>query len=410
MAATDFLTDAQIRAQSKTPPAKEFKLSDGGGMYLLLTPTGLCSWRMKYRFAGKERKMTFGEYPALSLHEARKKRSAARELLAVGTDPMEQRREDVQQARIDASNSFEVVARAWWEHWKSARTTHHADYVLRRLEADVFPKLGTRPIVSIKAPDIVAMAKTIQERGALDIAKRMIQHCGQIYRYAIAHGYAEVNPAADIKPAEVLKTRREKNHARVDRTELPELMRRIDGYRGGNLTRFAMKLLACTFVRTSELIEAPWSEINWADQEWRIPAERMKMRVPHIVPLSKQAIIMLRSLQTLTGDQRLMFPGTRDPSKPMSNNTILKALEIMGYQYRMTGHGFRGVASTALHEMGFEHDHIELQLAHVEKDDVSASYNWAEYLEPRRKMMQHWSDYLDEIVASENVVPLRRVA
>jgi integrase len=408
MAAINFLTDAQIRAQK--PPAKELKLSDGGGMYLLCTPTGLRSFRMKYRIDGKERKLTFGEYPAVSLAEARKKRDAARELIAGKKDPMAERRDEAEHARIAASNSFEVVARAWWEHWKTLRTSHHADYVLRRLEADVFPRIGSRPITSLKTPDIVAVAVAVQERGALDIAKRHIQTCGQIFRYAIAHGFVELNPVSEIKPAEVLVSRKEKNHARIDRTELPELMRRIDGYRGGNLTRFAMRLLATTFVRTSELIEAPWSEINWTDAEWRIPAERMKMKVPHIVPLSVQAMTMLRSLHTLTGDQRLMFPGTRDPSKPMSNNTILKALEIMGYKYRMTGHGFRGVASTALHEMGFAHEHIEIQLAHIAQDDVSAAYNWAEYLGPRRKIMQHWSDYLDEIVATENVVPLRRVA
>jgi len=239
------------------------------------------------------------------------------------------------------------------------------------------------------------MVKAIAARGALDIAKRALQTSGQVFRYAIAHGKASRNPATDIKPSDVLEARKKQNYARIDGKELPDLLRRIEGYQGAAVTRLAMKLMALTFVRTSELIEAEWKEIDLDAAEWRIPAERMKMNTPHIVPLSAQAVEILRTLQLISGHSKLLFPGERNHEKAMSNNTILGALKRMGYQGRMTGHGFRGVASTLLHEMGFDHAHIELQLAHQERNEVSAAYNHATYLVPRRKMMQQWANYLD---------------
>ncbi|MBS3996692.1 MAG: tyrosine-type recombinase/integrase [Hydrogenophaga sp.] len=387
------LTEIEIR---KTKPVdKPVKLPDGRGLYLLINPTGSKLWRWKYRVDGKEKLMTLGAYPALSLAQARMRHEDERRLLQAGTDPMAQRKADKQARQLAADNSFATVAAAWWQSWKTARSERHAEYVLRRLNDDVFPAIGARPIAQIEAPELVRMVKAIETRGALDIAKRALQTCGQVFRYAIAHGLATRNPAADIKPGDILASRKKENYARLDAKELPELMRRIEGYQGTPTTRLALKLIALTFVRTSELIGARWKEFDLAAARWDIPAERMKMKTPHVVPLSTQAVEVLRTLQLLTGNRELLFPGERDHGKPMSNNTILKALARMGYQYRMTGHGFRGVASTLLHEMDFQHAHIEIQLAHQERNAVSASYNHAQYLQQRAVMMQSWGDYLE---------------
>jgi len=264
------------------------------------------------------------------------------------------------------------------------------------LESNVFPAFGGAAITEIEAPQIVAMVKAIQDRGKLDIAKRALETTGQIFRYAVAHGLSQRNPAADIKPGDILKSRQKVNHARVDAKELPALLRAIEVYQGKHVTRLAMKLMSMTFVRTSELIGARWSEINMEAARWDIPAERMKMRSPHILPLSTQALEVLALLKQLTGDSELVFPGERDPKKPMSNMTILEALKRMGYGGVQTGHGFRGIASTILHEQGWPHEHIELQLAHAPRNAVSAAYNHALYLAPRTKMMQAWSDYLEQ--------------
>jgi integrase len=322
---------------------------------------------------------------------------------------MAQRKANKVARLLAVENSFASVATRWHDTWKPARHERHATYVLRRLDADVFPAIGTRPVSEIEAPELVAMTKNTAKRGALDIAKRNLQTCGQVFRYAIAHGIATRTPVADIRPADILPSRKKTNYARIDARELPELLRKIDVYQGSSVTRTAIKLMALTFVRTSELIGARWAEFDLKAGRWDIPAERMKMRTPHVVPLSTQAVELLRTLHTLTGHALLLFPGERDHEKPMSNNTILMALERMGYKGRMTGHGFRGVASTILHEQGYEHAHIELQLAHQERDQVSASYTHAVYLPQRAKMMQAWADHLDRTRAG-NVVKLRRAA
>ena len=280
---------------------------------------------------------------------------------------------------------------------------------MRRLKADVFPAIGARPVSEIQAHELVAMVQTISKRGALDIAKRALQTSGQVFRYAVAHGLAQRNPASDIKPSDVLASRKAGNYARISAKELPELLRRIEGYAGAAVTRLAMKLMALTFVRTSELIGARWAEFDLEARRWDIPASRMKMKTPHIVPLSTQAVNVLQTLQLVSGRGTLLFPGERDHEKSMSNNTILGALDRMGYKGRMTGHGFRGVASTLLHEMGFDHAHIELQLAHQERNEVSAAYNHATYLQQRTKMMQHWADYLDNCTTGK-VLAFQRAA
>ncbi len=240
------------------------------------------------------------------------------------------------------------------------------------------------------------MIKAIEHRGAGDIAKRALQVTGQVFRYAIAHGYATRNPAIEFRPSDILKATRKTNYARVYAKELPDLLRKIEVYQGTHLTRLAMKLLALTFVRTSELIEAKWSEFDLEGARWDIPAERMKKRAPHIVPLARQSLEILVVLRGLSGQSEWLFPGDRDPAKPMSNNTILKGLERMGYKGKMTGHGFRGVASTILHEQEYAHEHIELQLAHAPRNAVSAAYNHALHLKARTKMMQHWADFLEQ--------------
>lgn len=401
------LTDTAIKKAKAA--AQVQKLSDGGGLYLHIALTGGKLWRMAYRFDGKQKTLALGSYPEVSLAEVRERKDAARKLLAAGTDPMAQKKAE-KIARLTANeNSFEAVAREWWAHWKANRSESHTGQVLRRFEADVFPTIGTRPISDIKATDLVKVAKDIAARGALDVATRALQTCGQVFRYAIAHSKAERNPATEIKPSDILPTRATVNYARVDATELPALLRKIEAYPGTPVTRLAVKLMALTFVRTSELINARWAEFDLNAARWDIPAERMKMRTPHIVPLSPQAIEVLRVLQTISGERELLFPGERNHSKPMSNNTILKALEIMGYKHRMTGHGFRGIASTVLHEHGFEHTHIELQLAHAERNAVSAAYNHALYLPQRAAMMAWWGNYL-ESVAKGNVMPLRKLA
>jgi integrase len=242
------------------------------------------------------------------------------------------------------------------------------------METDILPCLGARPIAEIEAPELVAMANAIQDRGARDIAKRALETIGQVFRFSIVHGYLKRNPASQIRPSDILRSTRKVNYARVDARELPELLRSIEVYQGTHVTRLAMKILAMTFVRTSELIQAKWAEFNLQADRWDIPAERMKMRTPHIVPLATQALEALTVLHNLTGYSKWLFPGDRSHKKPMSNNTILKALERMGYKGRMTGHGFRGPASTILHEQGHNHEHIELQLARAPRNEVSAAY------------------------------------
>ena len=402
------LTDTAIKKAK--PGIKPVKLSDGKGMYLLVNPAGSKLWRWKYRVLGKEKVMSLGAYPDVSLAQARDGVDKARKILAAGEDPMAIRKADKVATRTAAANSFETVARLWWGHWKPARSEQHAGQVMRRFEANVFPHIGSRPVSEIQAPELVAMLKAIEARGVNDLAKRALQTSSQVFRYAIAHGQATRNPATDIKPSDVLASRQKQNLARIDGKELPGLLRHIEAYQGAAITRLAMKLMAMTFVRTTELIGARWAEFDLEAARWDIPAERMKMKTPHIVPLSAQAVNLLKTLQLITGHSVMLFPGERDHEKSMSNNTILKALDRMGYKGRMTGHGFRGVASTLLHELGFDHAHIELQLAHQERDEVSAAYNHATYLKQRTTMMQDWANYLDSCTIGKVLAFQRAVA
>lgn len=407
------LTDTAIR-RSK-PAETPYKLFDGGGLHLLINPTGGRLWRWKYRFAGAEKLMALGRYPDVSLADARERRDAARKRLANGIDPMAERKAEKLKETTQAVGSFNSVAALWLEHWRDGKSARHADSVERRMKADILPCLGVRPIAEIEAPGLVSMVKAIEERGARDIAKRALETTGQIFRYAIAHGYARRNPASEIRPNDILKSARKVNYARVDAKELPALLKAIEVYKGTPVTRLAVKLMALTFVRTSELIGARWEEFDLEARRWSIPASRMKMRTPHIVPLSKQAMEVLDLLRTLSradepGAEALLFPGERDSRRPISNMTILKSLERMGFKGRMTGHGFRGLASTVLHEQGYAHEHIELQLAHAPRNAVSAAYNHALYLEPRAKMMDDWANFLDRTRQGGKVIMFRESA
>lgn len=402
------LTDTEIKRAK--PREKSYSMSDSGGLHLEVTPAGGKLWRWKYRFEGKEKLMALGKYPQISLAMARKRHGDGRDLLAASIDPMAQRKVEKTAEQLATENSFATVAARWLEHWKDDKSPRHVDSTRRRLASNILPSLGSIQIGEIEAPDIVAMVRAIEARGARDVAKRALETTGQIFRYAIAHGYAKRHPAKEIEPRDILKASVKSNYARIDAKELPNLLRQIEIYPGTHVTRLAIKLMALTFVRTSELIGAKWSEFDLENARWDIPAERMKMRTPHIVPLAKQALEILQMLRELNGNCEWVFPGDRDTSKPMSNNTILKGLERMGYKSRMTGHGFRGLASTILHEQGYPHECIELQLAHAPHNAVSAAYNHALHLEPRTRMMQDWADFLERTQRGGKVLPFRGTA
>lgn len=392
--------------ENAKPIAKSYKLSDGGGLCLLVAPSGSKLWRWRYRFDGKEKMMALGEYPLVGLKEVRERHFAARKVLDTGVDPMAERKADAdaKQKEIHArqredENSFEKIAGAWWDWWSIGKSPRHADTVMRRLKADVFPAFGHKFIDAVTAADVREVMLAIERRDARDVAKRAHESTGQIFRFAIARGLAIRNPAADFKPSDILAEAKSENFARVEVRDLPELLVRMDEYNGDAITRLGLKLMAYTFVRTNELIEAPWREFDLQEARWIIPAARMKMNTPHIVPLARQSVEVLRALKLLTGSGQLVFPGANDKKKPISNNTLLYALYRLGYRGRMTGHGFRGLASTILHENGFEEAHIELQLAHMKRNKVAAAYNHAKYLKQRAGMMQWWADYLETALA-----------
>jgi integrase len=392
--------------ENAKPKAKKYKMLDGDGLCLLVLSTGTKLWLWRYQFDGREKNMTFGEYPLVPPHQARELHFAAKKLLRTGVNPMAERKaeaeakqEEVRALQREVDSSFEKVALQWWEWWSIGKSPRHADTVMRRLKADIFPAFGYKSMDAIKSGEIRELMLAIEKRDARDVAKRSHEVTSQIYRFAVARDIVNRNPAADFKPRDILAAAKMENRARVDAKELPELLAKMDDYNGDAVTRFALKLMAYTFVRTSEEIEAPWTEFDLDGARWTIPAERMKMHTPHIIPLSRQAVEVLRALKLLTGNGKFVFPGANDKKKPISNNTILYALYRLGYRDRMTGHGFRGLASTILHENGFDEAHIELQLAHMKRDKVAAAYNHAKYLKPRTEMMQWWADYLDAQLA-----------
>jgi len=401
------LTDILIR-KTKTP-SRPTKLMDERGLYLLFAPSGGRWWRFRYRFAGKEKLLSLGTYPDVSLRDAREARDDARKLLAKGFDPSTARRQEKRTKAEAGANTFESVTRAWLQNVKPKWSpVYHGD-TLKRFEAYVFPGIGRRPIGEVTAPELLVLLRKIETRGTVETAHKVARACGQAFRYGIASGLCERNPAADLRGA-LMARPRPKHMAALPAAELPSLLLKIDEYDGDAQTRLALHLLALTFVRTSELRGATWAEVDLDKAEWTIPAERMKTKSPHHVPLSRQAVEAFKKLRSMSGKWPWVFPG-RAPTKPMSKNTILFALYRMGYHSRMTGHGFRALASTALNEMGFRPDVIERQLAHTEKNAIRAAYHRSQYLEERRTMMQQWADFLDaQRSASTSVVPFGRRA
>jgi integrase len=389
------LSDA--KARNAKPGTKPYKIADGDGLFLLITPSGGKYWRLKYFFLGKEKLLALGVYPDVNLAEARERRAQARKVLAAGNDPGEAKKEAKRLAIFKNANAFEVVAREWFEKRKHEWASITADVALARLETHILPKLGPRPIADITAPEVLAMLRAVEDRGTLETARRVMNISGQIFMYAIATGRADRNPVPDLRGA--LKTPVVKHRSFLKENELPQFLEKLEAYDGSPQTRLALRFLLLTFVRTNELRAAQWTEIDWKKAEWRIPAERMKMKELHIVPLSRQTIAVLRELEKNSGKRQYVFPNEHTPATFMSENTMLYALYRMGYHSRATGHGFRSTASTILNEQGFRADVIERQLAHSERNSVRAAYNYAQYLPERRQMMQCWADYLDEVAA-----------
>ena len=403
------LTDTAIRKAK--PGAKPAKLADGGGLYLLLRPDGARWWRWDYRrpVTGKRNTLSLGTYPETGLAEARARHAEARKALAAGIDPGEQRKAEKAAGLERAGNSFEVVAREWLA--KQTWVAGYRDKVDAWMVNDVFPYIGGKPVAEVTAPDFLRVARRIEERGAIESAHRILQNCGQVMRYAIATGRADRNPVADLKGA--LTTAEGRHHAAItDPLALGGLLRAIEGYYGDPVTRAALKLSGLLFVRPGELRHAEWEEIDLDKAEWNIPADKMKMRQPHLVPLCDQAVAILRELHPLTGRGQYVFPGARSPRRPMSNNAINAALRRMGYDTdTMTAHGFRATARTLLDEvLGFRPDYIEHQLAHAVRDPNGRAYNRTAHLAERRKMMQGWADYLHNLREGGQVIPLRAKA
>lgn len=401
----DKLTDPKVKqAKGKERP---YKLADGAGMYLLVTPAGQKYWRLKYRFGGKEKILALGVYPDVKLKAARAKGKDARELLDANKDPGLAKKEEKREEAMRANNTFAGLAREWHEQQKNIWAKHHATQVLHSLEQNVFPALGTRPIADITPAELLDVLRVMERRGALDLASRVLQRCNAVFRYAIASCRLKTNPAAELKGA--LKPAAKQHYAHLSDTDLPEFLTKLGKYNGHKTTQLAIQLLMLTFVRTGELRAAKWEEFDLENGMWRVPAERMKAKVEHMVPLSSQALDTLNELSEITGQYEFLFPSRSNVRKPISENTILFALYRMGYHSRATGHGFRSTASTILHEMGFPSDAIERQLAHGERDKVRAAYNKALYLDKRREIMQSWADYLDSKKSTPNkVVPLSR--
>jgi integrase len=390
------LTDTKVRSVKSRE--KSYKIADGRGLFLVIKPNGSKYWRFRYHFGSKEKLLAIGIYPDVSLADARRKRDEARKLLADDTDPGIAKQLKKRAKILAAENSFESIAREWNIKFASKWTPEHGAKILLRLEKDIFPWLGHRPIIEITAPELLAVLRRIENRGAIETAHRTLQNCSQIFRYAIATGRAERDVSADLRGA-IPPVKKRHLASITDPKAIGDLLRALNDYSGHFVTKCALQLAPLVFVRPGELRKAEWSEFNFETAEWRIPPEKMKMRITHIVPLSTQALAILCEIQALTGNGKYVFPSLRTISRPMSNNAVLGALRRLGYaKDEMTGHGFRSMASTLLNEQGWNRDAIERQLAHAERNNIRAAYNYAEYLPERRKMMQHWADYLENLV------------
>ncbi len=393
----------------KNAKAKEkpYKLADGGGLYLLVKTNGAKHWRLKYRFLGKEKLLALGPYPVISLADAREARDSAKKLLIAGTDPITHKHDRTRLAIRNAQNTFKSVALEWHGNQIDKWSTNHALNVMRRLDVDIFPYIGSRPIADIDAPELLDVLRRIEKRGALDVAGRVKQICGQVFRYGIATGKCKRDHSADLKGA--LKKGKSGHYPALDIKEMPEFLKALERNepRLFSRTRRAIKVLMLTFVRTNELINAKWPEFDLENARWEIPAERMKMGNPHIVPLSRQVITILKEQKEETEHLNTdwVFPNQIRPKEPMSNNTILFAIGRLGYKGRHSGHGFRALAMSTIKEnLGYRHEVVDRQLAHAHKSKIDRAYDRAKFLPDRKKMMQEWADYMDTVASGGKVI------
>ncbi|MCS5980257.1 tyrosine-type recombinase/integrase [Klebsiella pneumoniae subsp. pneumoniae] len=384
------LNDMQIRRAK--PEAKAYTLGDGQGLSLLIEPNGSKSWRFRYRYAGKPKMISLGVYPTITLADARSRRDDARKLVAEGKNPSEVRKEQKIALKTESENAFEKIATEWHQMKSAKWSAGYASDIMEAFQNDIFPYVGTRPIGEIKPLELLNVLRKIEKRGALEKMRKVRQRCSEVFRYAIATGRAEFNPAADLSSA--LEVHQSNHFPFLKADELPGFLRALDSYTGSRLVQIATKLLMITGVRTIELRAALWSEFDLGNAIWEIPAERMKMRRSHLVPLSTQALDLLNELKIMTGNYRYVFPGRNDPNKPMSEASINQVIKRIGYGGKVTGHGFRHTLSTILHEEGYSTAWIEMQLAHTDKNKIRGTYNHAYYLDKRREMMNWYSNYI----------------
>ncbi|CNI24866.1 MULTISPECIES: tyrosine-type recombinase/integrase [Yersinia] len=377
------------------PKEKPYKLSDGGGLFLLVKTTGSRCWRLKYRIAGKEKLLAFGVYPDITLAEARAKRDEAKRILAVGGDPGEEKKVEKQTRKVSIDNTFEALAREWHAYKRPNWSKGYAEDLMESFEKDIFPYVGKRPVAEIKPLEILETLRKLEKRGVLDKMRKIRQACSQTFRYAIVTGRAENNPASELAGA--LAVQKHTHYPHLLANELPAYLNALNAYSGSTVTRIATRLLMLTGVRTTELRAAEWLEFDLDKAVWEVPTARMKMRRPHLVPLSEQVLALLRQLHEITGRFKLVFPGRNDSLKPMSEASINQVIKRIGYHGKATGHGFRHTMSTILHEQGFNTAWIETQLAHVDKNSIRGTYNHAQYLDGRREMLQWYADYMDSL-------------
>jgi integrase len=395
----------ELKCKSAKPLIKPYRISDSGGMYLEVMPNGSKYWRLKYRLLGREKRLAIGIYPETSLAEARTARDNAKKLIKAGEDPCFAKKEKRRERILRAEHTFEALAREWHSNRQEKWAERYKDRLLKCLEIDIFPHVGNRPI-NEKAPiELLETIKRIEKRGANETARRALQICGQVFKYAIATARAERNPTADLSGA--LTSYKKTHYAALDKKELPDFLDKLEknDARLYQQTRNAVRMLMLTFVRTSELIMAKWEEFDLDKAIWIIPPERMKMRKAHIVPLSKQTLAILKEQKEISGKWEWVFPNQVRPIKPMSNNTILFAIGRLGYKGKMTGHGFRALAMTTIkEELGYRHEVVDRQLAHAHRNDVDAAYDRAQFLTERKKMMQEWADYLGTLENTRIVI------
>ncbi|EIM5532721.1 tyrosine-type recombinase/integrase [Salmonella enterica subsp. enterica] len=394
------LTDLAIR-RSK-PKDKPYTLNDGNGLSLLIEPNGSKGWRLRYRFSGKAKLMSLGTYPNVALADARTARDEAKKLIAGGIDPAEVRKAKKREIESRFGNTFEGIAREWYEKRFDRWSPSYAEEMIETFEKDVFPYIGSRPIAEIKPMELLAVLSVLNDRGATEKLRKVRQRCGEVFRYAVITGRAEYNPAPDLVSA--FAPHKKEHYAFLKTDELPEFFRILNTYTGSMIVKLAMRLLILTGLRPGELRQAEWPEIDFDNRLWEIPKERMKMRRPHCVPLSEQALNILEQLKPVTGHYQYIFPGRIHHSKPMSEMAMNVLIRRIGYAGRVTGHGFRHTMSTILHEQGYNTAWIETQLAHVDKNSIRGTYNHAQYLDGRREMLQWYADYMDALEHGENVV------